>query len=96
VHARDTGYSAEVWMLTAFDTTSLFLQDSRDAGRGRMSVMPPLFARIGARSLFDALAACNADRMAVPGYLADSLGANLALFMHAQTAVSGVAENDFI
>lgn len=90
-HARDIGYSSDAWMRTAFDTTRLFLQDSRHAGHSRVSTMPPLFARIAARSMFDALAASNTDRMAVPGFLADSLGANLALFMHAH-AVVGVAD----
>jgi hypothetical protein len=94
-HARDTGYAIDVWTSTAFDTANLFLQDSQDAGPTRVSTMPPLFSRIAARSLFDALAASNSDRMAVPGYLADSLGANLALFMHAQAVVSGAGEPQF-
>jgi hypothetical protein len=88
VHARDTGYSRDVWLMAAHDGASLFLLDSLDAGNSRVATMPPLLARIAARSLFDALASSNSDRMAVPGYLADSLGANLALFMHAQAAVS--------
>jgi hypothetical protein len=89
IHARDTGYSRDVWMITAYDTTNLFLLDSLDIGPSRIANVPPLFTRIAARSLFDALAASRSDRMAVPGYLADSLGANLALFMHAQAVVGG-------
>jgi hypothetical protein len=95
VHARDTGYSNDAWMLTAYDTTSLFLLDSLDAGDSRLATVPPLFARIAARSLFDALASSNSDRMAVPGYLADSLGANLALFLHVQAVVNGSSAGDF-
>lgn len=95
VHARDTGYASDVWMITAYDTTNLFLLDSFETGRTRLAAVPPLFARIAARSLFDALAASNCDRMAVPGYLADSLGANLALFLHTQAVVGGTSAAEF-
>ncbi|MGH2906215.1 MAG: hypothetical protein ACRDKI_05535 [Solirubrobacterales bacterium] len=84
VHARDTGYSVDVWLATAYSTAQVLLGDSRDAGQTRISAMPPLFARVAARSLFEALAASVSDRMAVPGHLADSLGANVALYMHAR------------
>lgn len=95
VHARDTGYSSDVWLNTAFDTTNLFLLDSFEAGETRVATMPPIFARVAARSLFEGLASSSSDRMAVPGYLADSLGAHLALFMHAQAVVIGDGSLDF-
>jgi hypothetical protein len=94
-HARDMGYASDIWLITAYDTTNLFLLDSLDVGETRVAAMPPLFARIAARSLFDALASSNSDRMAVPGYLADSLGANLALFLHAQAVVGSGEPLDF-
>lgn len=85
VHARDTGYSTDIWLADAADETERLMTDDHD----------PLFtptvptviemARKVASDLFAALAAAPGDRMGVPGHLARALGASVALFMVAET-----------
>ncbi|MBJ7459309.1 MAG: hypothetical protein JHD02_09000 [Thermoleophilaceae bacterium] len=83
IHARDTGYDPEVWIADALDATELVMSDDRDpmfdglrAGGECIAL-----ARRTASCIFAALACAPADRMGVPGHIADALGASVALFM---------------
>lgn len=90
VHARDTGYDATVWADRAADETWFLLTDDCDElfeapSRAGESVV---LARRAASSVMSALACAPADRMGVPGHVADALGTCVALFMIADGAVS--------
>jgi hypothetical protein len=83
VHARDTGYDPDVWIARALDETEIVMTDDRDplftslrAGGETVEL-----ARRTASCIFAALACAPADRMGVPGHVANALGASVALFM---------------
>lgn len=85
VHARDTGYSTDVWLADAADETEHLMTDDHDPlFTPRLPTVIEL-AREVASDLFAALAAAPGDRMGVPGHLARALGASVALFMVAET-----------
>ena len=87
IHARDTGYDPDLWIAGALDETELVMSDDRDPmftglRAGGESVA---LARRVASSIFAALACAPADRMGVPGHVANALGASVALFMVADS-----------
>jgi hypothetical protein len=91
VHARDTGYDPDVWIARALDETEVVMSDDSDplfenlrAGGETITL-----ARQIASCIFGALACAPADRMGVPGHVANALGASVALFM-----IAGVADSD--
>lgn len=88
VHARDTGYDPEIWIAGALDETELVMSDDRDPmftglRAGGESVA---LARKVSSSIFAALACAPADRMGVPGHVANAHGASVALFMIADSS----------
>jgi hypothetical protein len=87
IHARDTGYDPDVWIAGALDETELVMSDDRDllfAGLRAGGETVALARRI-ASCIFAALACAPADRMGVPGHVANALGASVALFMVADS-----------
>jgi hypothetical protein len=88
VHARDTGYDTDVWVAGALEETELVMSDDRDPmfsglRAGGESVA---LARRVSSCIFAALACAPADRMGVPGHVANALGASVALFMVADSS----------
>lgn len=90
VHARDNGYDPVLWSERARDETNYLLFDDCDAlfdgapAKGESVVL----ARRAASCVMSALACAPADRMGVPGHVADALGTCVALFMIADGAVA--------
>ncbi|MBJ7353230.1 MAG: hypothetical protein JHC98_00235 [Thermoleophilaceae bacterium] len=87
IHARDTGYDPDVWIAGALDETALVMSDDRDLMFNglRAGGETVTLARRIASSIFAALACAPADRMGVPGHVANALGASVALFMVADS-----------
>jgi hypothetical protein len=90
IHARDTGYDPELWIARAHDETEIVMTDDCDplfeslrAGGETVEL-----ARRIASCIFAALACAPADRMGVPGHVANALGASVALFMIADISGS--------
>lgn len=82
VDGRNVGYRLEEWRTTSLETTSAVLHVAHQAARrGEACSTPVGELREAARSISRALAACESDRMAVPGHLSDALGRLLLLFM---------------
>lgn len=86
IHARDTGYDAEIWFLDARHETELLMADDHDplfepVARGVVDL-----TRIVSGEIFSALAATPADRMGVPGHISRALGTAVAMFMIATTS----------
>jgi hypothetical protein len=88
VHARDTGYDRDVWIQRAYEETEYRLFEDRDdlfeelrAGGETVSL-----ARTAASKVFSALACAPADRMGVPGHIAEALGISVTLVMIARAA----------
>jgi hypothetical protein len=82
VDGRNVGYRLEEWRTTSLETTSAVLRVAHQAARrGEACSTPVGELREAARTISRALAACESDRMAVPGHLSDALGRLLLLFM---------------
>lgn len=92
VHARDTGYDADVWLERAVEETQFLMFDDRDDlfDGLRTGGEAVTLARRAASSVMAALACAPADRMGVPGHISEALGSSVALFMIARAA----AESD--
>jgi hypothetical protein len=88
VHARDTGYDLEVWRDRAVEETQFALfNDCDELFDGlRTGGETVCLARRAASSVMAALAAAPADRMGVPGQIAEALGTSVALFLIARAA----------
>jgi hypothetical protein len=83
VHARDTGYDPDAWIARALEETEMVMTDDHDPmfdglRTGGESVA---LARQIASCIFAALACAPADRMGVPGHVANAHGTSVALFM---------------
>lgn len=88
VHARDTGYDAEIWIRTAVEETEVTMLDDRDALFDGLALdgLTVSLARRSAAGIHAALACAPADRMGVPGHIAAALGASVAIYMIAEDA----------
>lgn len=88
VHARDNGYDRGAWIQRAYEETEFRLVDDSDelfedlrAGGETVTL-----ARTAASKIFSALACAPADRMGVPGHVAEALGISVTLVMIARAA----------
>jgi hypothetical protein len=86
IHARDTGYTPDVWFEESLATTELLVSDDRDPLFDGAAMDVVDLARAAASSVFAALACAPADRMGVPGHVASALGTSVAVFMIAEAA----------
>jgi hypothetical protein len=82
VHARTAGYRLERWNELIVETTAEVLDSTDTVSTALRQPSTPLCeVRIAAAVTAAAIAACERDRMAVPGYVSEAIAHLLVLFM---------------